>query len=270
MGVVRREADWRLEKHAEGVYEITFQRDPQMKIVTSDAPPRRRESGILETVPVRRVSTFNEAEGLFEEKAHGPPPLGAGYSSTGDPTNSTVRDPIGLDTDLDLEEVPPSGIGLGFLLAGAFIIYAFRETGNSLVLLFGMGFMLIGLLPFVYAGYQFREEGWRSAWDFLVTVENENGLTQSSSEDTEKTPPTPEKLRHRLIFDRAGQECEWCEKQYDHLQVHHIEPRREGGPNKPENLIVLCPNCHENADRGAITDSKLKAKVERLPDVVAR
>jgi len=35
MGVVRREGDWRLEKQSEGVYEITFRREPQMKILTS-------------------------------------------------------------------------------------------------------------------------------------------------------------------------------------------------------------------------------------------
>lgn len=270
MGVVRREGDWRLEKHAEGVYEITYQRDPQMEVVTSDAPSRNREGDVLGTVPVRQVSTFNEAEGLFEEKAHGPPPLGAGYSSTGDVKDSAITEPFGLDTDVDLEEVPPYGFGVGFLLAGAFTIYAFGDTGNSLVLLFGIGFMLLGVLPFAYAGYLFRGEGWRSAWDFLVTVESNSSGTQSTSKDTEKTPPAPEKLKNRLIFDRAGQECEWCENQYDHLQVHHIVPRREGGPNEPENLIVLCPNCHENADRGAIPRSKLEAKVERLPNVATR
>lgn len=270
MGVVRREGDWRLEKHAEGVYEITFQRNPQMKIVTSDAPSRKREGDVLETVPVRRVSTFKEAGGLFEEKAHGPPPFGAGHSSTSDATNSAVTEPIGLDTDIEFGEVPPYGIGVGFIAAGAFIIYAFRETRNSLVPLFGIGFMLIGLLPFIYAGYRFREEGWHSAWDFIVTVESDCNDTRSLSKDTEKTPPGPDKLKNRLIFDRAAQQCEWCEEKHDHLQVHHSEPRRDGGPNEPENLIVLCPNCHEHADRGARTHSKSKAKVERLPDVATQ
>jgi hypothetical protein len=28
------------------------------------------------------------------------------------------------------------------------------------------------------------------------------------------------------------------------LEVHHIKPRNEGGPNKPDNLTTLCSRCH--------------------------
>ncbi|WP_226021970.1 HNH endonuclease [Halomicrobium salinisoli] len=146
-------------------------------------------------------------------------------------------------------------------------MYTFWEDQNSTALLLGIGFLAIGVAPLAYAGYLARTEGWRSAWEFLVTTEAEAQSGSSSSDDTEKTPPPSENLKNTLIFDRADQQCEWCEESYDHLEVHHIEPRSEGGPNEPKNLIVLCPNCHENADREAIPRSKLRAKVERLPEI---
>lgn len=259
MGVVRREGDWRLEKRGEGVYEITFKRESQIRVLTSDAPPQERGQPLLDAVPVREVSSYSEAEGLFEEKAHGPPPLGMEYSSRSSTGGGTE--------DLELSEVPPGGIGLALLIAGGFVVYTFSHGGNTLVLLLGLGFAGIGLAVFAYAAYLFRAEGWRAAWDFLATVDEGGTSRESSSNETEKTPPVPEKLKNELIFDRARQQCEWCEQRFDHPHVHHIEPRREGGPNEPENLIVLCPNCHEKADREAIPRSKLRAKVKRLPEI---
>ncbi|MCU4801310.1 HNH endonuclease [Halobacteria archaeon HArc-gm2] len=260
MGVVRREGDWRLEKRSEGVYEITFRRESQMKILTSNAPSNRNGVG-FDAVPLREVSSYSEAEGLFEEKAHGPTPLG--MQPTAEDTYS------GSDSDVDLTEFPPYGIGAMFLTVGLFMLYAFWDSENTLLPLFGVGALIVGVTPFVFTGYLYRTEDWQSAWEFLVTPLEDRTSSDSSSSKTKKTPPTPEKLKNKLIFDRSGQRCEWCEESYDHLQVHHIKPRREGGPNDPENLIVLCPNCHENADREAIPRSKLKAKVKRLPEISA-
>lgn len=119
-----------------------------------------------------------------------------------------------------------------------------------------------GVLIFAWAGVIYKTKGWAEAQEFLVTVD-EDTAESTSSDTPEKTPPPSEKLKNELIFDRAGQQCEWCEERFDHPHVHHITPRREGGPNDPENLIVLCPNCHEKADREAIPRSKLRAKVRR-------
>lgn len=263
MGVVRREGDWRLEKRGEGVYEITYQKETQVKVLTSDAPGSNHNGLAFETVPVREVSSYTEAEGLFEEKAHGPPPLGM-ESTGGSQVNGGGLGTVDGGGDIDLSELPPLGFGFVFLLVGSFITYTFWETGNRYTLLLGIGLLVAGIIPFGYAGYLLKTEDWRSAWEFLVTAEEDNQSSGGSSDDTEKTPPPSEKLKNELIFERANQQCEWCEESYDHLQVHHIKPRREGGPNEPENLIVLCPNCHENADREAIPRSKLKAKIKRL------
>jgi 5-methylcytosine-specific restriction endonuclease McrA len=264
MGVVRRQGDWRLEKREEGVYEITFRRETQVKVLTSDVAASYRGFSRFDAVPVREVSSYSEAEGLFEEKAHGPPPLGMAPSASDGRTGSR-----GGDQDVDLRDLPPYGFGLVFLGVGGFASYIFWGATNPYYVLFGVVCIVVGLIPFAYAGYVLRIDDWLSAWEFLVTAEEYGETSSGSSESPEKTPPAPKKLKEQLFFDRASQKCEWCEESYDHLQVHHIVPRREGGPNQPDNLIVLCPNCHENADREAIARSKLKSKVNRLPEISA-
>lgn len=50
---------------------------------------------------------------------------------------------------------------------------------------------------------------------------------------------------------RASQSCEGCRseapfntKKGPYLEVHHLYRLADGGPDLPENVIALCPNCH--------------------------
>lgn len=53
-----------------------------------------------------------------------------------------------------------------------------------------------------------------------------------------------------------GHKCVICK--FDIVvSVHHIVPRRNGGKNNIENLIVLCPNHHAMADRNLISKEEL-------------
>lgn len=268
MGVVRRDGDWRLEKKREGVYEITFQREPQLKVHTPDASTRMEQQPMFDNVPVREVSTYSEVEGLFEEKAHGPPPVGMNYGGyrTGSGGFLTEDD---LREDADLSDLPPGGIGVGLLLAGTLILYSFWESGNTLLLLFGVGFVGGGLAILAYGGYLLKTDGWREAWDFLATPTDEKGSKSTDNSEKKKTPPTPEKLKNKLFFERANRCCEYCGDEFDQPDVHHIEPRSEGGPNKPSNLIVLCPNCHRKADNGIISRSKLRYRIKEQSELPA-
>ena len=38
--------------------------------------------------------------------------------------------------------------------------------------------------------------------------------------------------------------CQVCGNHGGELHVHHIKPRSEGGTDRPENLVTLCPKCH--------------------------
>ena len=62
----------------------------------------------------------------------------------------------------------------------------------------------------------------------------------------------------KLALRRDGGRCRICG--FDELvHVHHIIPKREGGPDEEANLITLCPNHHALADRGRLTAIELLA-----------
>lgn len=51
--------------------------------------------------------------------------------------------------------------------------------------------------------------------------------------------------RKQQLINEMGK-CEVCGFSYKPiLQVHHILPIKEDGNDDPENLICVCPNCHE-------------------------
>lgn len=277
MAVVRREGDWRLEKKNEGIYEITYQKKAQMKVLTPEYSPERRNIPMIDAIPVREVGSYSEAEGLFEEKAHGGSPIGfsqfnAGGSSTTDTGIGSLYEDMSLgggeSESLEDINLPPGGLSLVLLLVGGLVLSQTGFDPGSIVFLAGMGFVVSGVVILGWAGVLYRTNGWSDAYEFLVTVDEDQSNSDSTDESV-TTPPTPQKLKDKLYFDRANQRCEWCEERIDHPDVHHIKPRSEGGPNNPGNLIVLCQNCHRKADRNAIPRSKLKAKVKRLPEITS-
>lgn len=102
-----------------------------------------------------------------------------------------------------------------------------------------------------------RKSGMHAAVGWLVSDLGDSS-TSSGGPDVDKTPPTPEKLKNTIRVERAHGRCEFCDEESDFLEVHHIKPRADGGPNTRMNLIALCPTCHKKADRGVHSRSKLK------------
>jgi HNH endonuclease len=43
------------------------------------------------------------------------------------------------------------------------------------------------------------------------------------------------------------------------LDVHHLDPVSDGGPDTADNLLALCPNCHSLHHRGVIPKASLRA-----------
>lgn len=134
------------------------------------------------------------------------------------------------------------------------------------------GLSLLSLAGIAFIGLQFKveiaENGVNDAIDWFFNHEF-GGSSNDSSQDSEtidKVPPPTEKKKNRLKFERANRQCEFCENQSDHLEIHHIKPRAKGGSNKLRNLIALCPECHRKADRGAYSRSELKYHVRRSMD----
>lgn len=261
MGVVRREGDWRLERVEDGLYEVTYQDERQLKILTSDYEPGVVDAPFVDSVPVREVGAYSDAEELFLSEVDKGAPVGFAAPGSGGEPSLGGDFPSG-----DLSDLPPGGIAAVLLCAGALISYLNASEPGSTLFLAGVVMAIGGVAILGVAVVLYRTRGRSAAVDFLLTLDEEADQASSDekTDDVKRTPPAPESLKNDLIFDRAEQHCEWCEERVDHPHVHHIVPRREGGPNEPSNLMVLCPNCHEKADREAIPRSKLKAKIRRV------
>jgi rubrerythrin len=53
------------------------------------------------------------------------------------------------------------------------------------------------------------------------------------------------KLRQRVL-ERDNHTCQNCgAKKPSKFHTHHIDKRREGGPDTMDNLITVCPPCHK-------------------------
>jgi 5-methylcytosine-specific restriction protein A len=70
------------------------------------------------------------------------------------------------------------------------------------------------------------------------------------------TGPAPDVVD--VVYERAGHSCEVCtegvgdRRGVDH-HVHHRRPRAAGGSRRPEtnspsNLLLLCPECHDQIE----------------------
>lgn len=68
-------------------------------------------------------------------------------------------------------------------------------------------------------------------------------------------------IKRQLIALR-GHRCELCDYN-KYVEVHHIIPRRFGECNLPENLILLCPNHHREADYGFLVLDHFKSGSNR-------
>lgn len=62
----------------------------------------------------------------------------------------------------------------------------------------------------------------------------------------------------RVVYERANNTCQLCGWNREKwtrddpriLELHHVEEHVEGGPNIPENLVVLCGRCHDEVHAG--------------------
>ena len=74
--------------------------------------------------------------------------------------------------------------------------------------------------------------------------------------------------------------CEVCDRPapflrpdgYPYLEVHHVRPLADGGPDKVDNTIGVCPNCHRQLHYGTARGdlrAKVIAKVKRILDYPA-
>ncbi len=70
----------------------------------------------------------------------------------------------------------------------------------------------------------------------------------------------------RKVIHLAGNRCSFCpEDDVSILQPHHITAVSKGGSNDLENLIAVCPTCHEKIHRGTVSTAETFAKKALQP-----
>ncbi|MFC7155494.1 HNH endonuclease [Halomarina halobia] len=201
-----------------------------------------------------RIDQLNHELGIEPANSHSGPQYDIGTVGSSD-----------IDVDLEeLEDLPPVGILVFAGIVGGFL--SLNQPLNSMPRL-QWGIVVVCVAIIVIVGIRFYQiqasQGLKEGVSWLITPSEQNSNDQSGKSTQAKTPPVSESLRNELYFERADRRCEWCEEHIDSPDVHHIEPRREQGPNEPDNLIVLCPNCHRKADSGSISRSKLRYRIEQ-------
>jgi hypothetical protein len=72
----------------------------------------------------------------------------------------------------------------------------------------------------------------------------------------------PRATRGRLLTETAHRCCK-CYRDTREADIHHITPTTKGGLDDYENLIILCPACHGDANRDNMPSSQLKMYRER-------
>lgn len=260
MGVVRREGDWRLEKQQEGVYEITHKKNVERKVVTSDYRSQGFDDQRMDfAVPVDEVESYADVERVFERmQSKQDPGTGLGNFGSGSLSSGMQTG----DGDGELGDLPPGGVLLVGVIGGGLFVFQSGFDPQSVVFLVGVGLLLLAVAVSAMAYVRYRSGGVGEAAEFLLGDGEEASTAVDEGEDSvEKTPPAPQKLKDELYFERADRKCEWCDERIDAPEVHHIVPRSKGGPNEPDNLAVLCPNCHQKADRGVISRSRLQYRI---------
>jgi predicted HNH restriction endonuclease len=74
---------------------------------------------------------------------------------------------------------------------------------------------------------------------------------------------------------RAEGHCEGCGEPapfrdsdgQPYLQVHHVHELSDGGPDTPETVIALCPNCHYRVHHGQDGEAFNRELAHRLADL---
>lgn len=62
------------------------------------------------------------------------------------------------------------------------------------------------------------------------------------------------------VLYRDNYTCQICKKQFGRLRCHHIKHRKDGGSDRPSNLISLHKKCHEDYHKGLIKHNFRKPK----------
>jgi len=66
------------------------------------------------------------------------------------------------------------------------------------------------------------------------------------------------------VFERDKHTCQICKKKLGILQTHHIIERKDGGSDRPDNMVTVHKKCHEDYHKGLIQHKFKKPKEYKI------
>lgn len=97
--------------------------------------------------------------------------------------------------------------------------------------------------------------------NFNPPISKKKKEIKSERKNEKKVPKRMEKK----IFQEANSTCPFCgEREISLLDIHHIIPRSQGGPNEELNLILACKKCHTDIEEGKISLAEVMKKKQEL------
>jgi len=66
------------------------------------------------------------------------------------------------------------------------------------------------------------------------------------------------------VFERDNYTCQICKKQLGILQTHHITQRKDGGSDRPDNMVTVHKSCHKDFHLGLIKHKFRKPKEYKM------
>lgn len=127
----------------------------------------------------------------------------------------------------------------------------------SIIIIIFLVALLAFLIKYSYQHEEFRQKELSFLKGFLIFLSD--FLKHSESKNKKQRVPIPESVKIK-VFERAGHRCQICISETD-LRIHHID--KNPSNNSMNNLIVLCPTHHAEADRDGIRKEQLKARINK-------
>ena len=99
-----------------------------------------------------------------------------------------------------------------------------------------------------------------------------NSIVKVRTYKTTATGRSTSTAIHSYAIQRSKGICESCDEAAPfttkngrpYLEVHHLIPICKGGPDHPENVAAVCPNCHRRTEKSQDSDEFNNAIIKRI------
>ena len=99
-----------------------------------------------------------------------------------------------------------------------------------------------------------------------------NSIVKVRTYKTTATGRSTSTAIHSYAIQRSKGICESCDEAAPfttkngrpYLEVHHLIPISKGGPDHPENVAAVCPNCHRRTEKSQDSDEFNNAIIKRI------